>query len=195
MPRVTTNPQQKLQRGQWPQDTLNPPVLSNMPPVSSGNLLVRRESFAMAAKFLQVGYGIFQTVIQIPAYGDFWCRSIAGYSPVVAAGSLAGLQPFAYVQVTDTRTNYKFFEPHIAFPCLVGSGPQFTIPGLPAGLSTQTVFNGHATSDLPQPYCFTRNSSILISINRTNIGGSPGTVLMDFYFSFGGWLEYTNASG
>jgi hypothetical protein len=198
MARVTTDPLQKLEAGQWPQDTLHPPVQSGMPQIAHANLRLKREAFVVAAKLLQVNYGTYVTSVSIPPIGDFWCRGISAWCPtfVLAQADADLYQPYAQVQIADSRTGYQFFQPYIWFSMLVGVAPAFTVAGLNVFPDpSENVWNPQSSSDLTHSHCFTRNSNIVITVTRPLIAGFANPDFVDLYFRFNGWLEYANASG
>jgi len=184
-----------LNPGFWPQDGLHIPQQTGMPAVAAANIATKRDFFGMTLSFVAMGHGLFTTTEQVPAYGDFWCRSMSAFSPTAnGSDDPAIAQPFAEITLTDLKSGYNFFNPYVWFGFLSGVAPAETLGGNPGTDYNDPEFSGIPRSELPMSYCFTRNSVIQITARRVALAGEdPDPV--DLYFLLDGWLEYEYASG
>lgn len=183
----------------WPQDKLRIPGVDGggarfMPPVEVGNVEVaRQEAFTMSGR-INLGAaspagGVFNLTIPTDQDGDFWCDQM--YMIAWVTGSYFSVRaPPSTISISDLRT-----------------GRALTYPGpMPSNfLATLILFSDDAgfdpassplpdgfrsTSTLAQPFCFTRQGGIQISLNILQ-GYGPATTVD---IAFGGWKEYTYAS-
>lgn len=180
----------KLTPYDWPQDELEiPPGLGVMTQVEGNNSrVVRREGRTFSQSFdYPAGSVPFNATKVIPTDqdGDFWCQNIymAAFENSLGVLQQRPLLPYWSFLIRDVRTGN---------PLSVGGG-------IPASfLSVNQDFAGvpppggtRLTSTLAQPFCFTRNGGIEITI--IDPVGYPA---FDTWcqLAFGGWTEYAHAS-
>jgi|SRR5579862_1848145 len=177
----------------WPQDTFQIPaaMADMMPPTGRVNRdITQQESTILTQAFL--GYNpLANTVTQVikptDQDGDFWCDQIfvMGYNvsdglPNLGANTLG---------IADVRTGrsltFGAADPPLEFwrNSFIFGDPFPPVTGL-GGLPWPTLYRD--TGTLPQPFCFTRQGGIQITL--TNIGQEPA---IDLYIVFAGWKEYS----
>ncbi len=183
----------------WPQDTLRIPNAAGrfMPPIEKGNAdIARQEAFTMSGTFNLSGSSsvgqVRRIVIPTDQDGDFWCDQIY----LVNWGSTiyrSGFSPRALLNISDLRTGRsltypngvpaQFFMTLILFADDAGFDVAASPP--PDGF--------RSTATLPQPFCFTRQGGIVVTLTSLYNLPDPGsTGTTDI--SFGGWKEYTHAA-
>jgi len=180
----------------WPQDVLQiPQGYGELIDVNRLNVdLEHRLGFDCAQNFA-INFGqTVQSTIRVPQDGDFWCDGIAATLLDTATGA-----PFnrpTYLQVTDMNTGYNFFpQPHDA-----------VAPGIPVLMIDPTQVQVGALSSYPfnaaggnrdgfiQPYCFVRNTSILLTATMPTYGQVGGNNPCRMFVDLRGWTEYANAA-
>jgi len=182
----------------WPQDTLQIPNAAGrfMPPVEKGNVdIARQEAFTMSGSFVydrRVDGAELRLMIPTDQDGDFWVDQI--YMVTWWTNEYKSIFPSrGTLKIKDVRTgrslNYpdgiplNFLNTLVLFPDDAGFDPANSPP--PDGF--------RSTSTLPQPFCFTRQGGIDLTI--TWIGNSaPTGVVVTTDIAFGGWKEYTYAA-
>jgi hypothetical protein len=177
----------------WPQDKSKVPNGQGlMPRVDERNSFVsKREGCFYTQGDTFAGATAIRREYIIPTEpdGDFWCNGISAIA--VNQVSLDFDQvPGWKVQIEDLRTGWNLTFPFVrfgffqAFPASGVADANRPIPG-----SGSSPFK--ATSTLIQPFCFTRNGGIKLSIDTT------GVELVDaqaWQICFSGWKEYQYAS-
>lgn len=198
---MSESPWQATKPTLWPQDQLQVPLLGerSMPHVDRANAeYAERESFVMAAEYLQAGVAIaagqvIELFIQTDQDGDFWCDQIFctsfNHSIDYQNRAISGFT----IDISDARTGRmltypprscpaQFFNTLVLFSDDTGYDPSAN--PLPDGF--------RSTSTIPQPFCFTRQGGIQISLQAyAAISGAQRFL----YFAFSGWKEYRHASG
>lgn len=212
----------KLNPAKWPQDDLVVPRgLGSMPPIEFGNkAVVGAEFFSISADFTFLnGLAAITTQLQVlptPQDGDFWCDQISTISWATFAGQtvrqvvsyMDGMvtikdvrtgKPLIYSPLFNTPTNQGFLIPKNSLPIT------FFRKFPPSGVDGDLTYAGNNplptgfrdTGTMIQPFCFTRQGGIEVTMtNNNSTPGGTGSPL-DFVVTicFGGWKEYANASG
>lgn len=209
----------KLKPEIWPQDNLTVPKgIGSMPPVEYGNrAVVGAEFFAITSADFLLPHALAAQTVQMqvlptPQDGDFWCDQISAIS---WASNFAGQTrnvvsyPDAMVTIRDVRTGQSLiFTPLPAAGIFV---PKNSLPLTffrkfpPSGIEGDLAYAGSTpvptgfrdTGTMIEPFCFTRQGGIEISLTNNNspVGGFGSTVDFLVTICFGGWKEYANASG
>lgn len=181
----------------WPQDLLQiPSGIGLMPPISRSNADVARTEYAtFSADFTipnnAAAGAVFSTIIATDQDGDFWCDQIAVVAWCyigVATGSL--ILPAADLSVIDARTQRSLFYPSTVPIDIFRKFNTFTTGyagNWPGPASTRQ------TGTLIQPFCFTRQGGISVSLTLPNATTVP-TGSYNLTLMFSGWKEYGNAS-
>lgn len=191
-----------------------PPGFGGMPPVEGINRhLIGSEYFCLSSRFVfAAGTPAFTQVSDIlvtPQDGDFWCDQITcvSWEEDPAGNPDRDTQHFlaSMVTIRDNRTG----ESLIHNPPVAGQAIQFPADSVPINLfrklpqsgtengidydgSTPAPSGFRATGTLIQPYCFTRQGGISVSI--TTLFAVPALISFDVTLAFSGWKEYANAS-
>lgn len=201
----------------WPQDDLNVPSgFGGMPPINPGNLALGQEFFCLSglvtvAPATPAG-SIFGLTLATPQDGDFWCDAIGVVSwdaDTVTPGLVQDRQHFitAMVAFRDQRTGRDLaFNRGLSFGVGAGAIPPNSVPinlfrKLPqSGTEVDAAYSGdtpppsgfRTTGSLIQPFCFTRQGGVEITV--TTLAAAPAG--MTFFLNFGltGWKEYAHAS-
>lgn len=211
----------KLTPEKWPQDTLDVPRgLGSMPPIEYGNkAVVGAEFFATSADFTllhTLGAVTTQTVIiPTPQDGDFWVDQISAISWATFAGQTIRnviSYPDAMVTIKDIRTNESLINSPL-FNTPTNQGfliPKNSLPLLffrkfpPSGVEGDLTYAGNVplptgfrdTGTMIEPFCFTRQGGIEVTLTNNNSTPGGGASPVDFVVTicFAGWKEYANAS-
>jgi hypothetical protein len=169
----------------WPQDTLLVPRGNGqMPGVDTTNAVnVGREYFTYSGQTTgDIGAGESQIInIPIAKDGDFWMNSMIVDAYATGSNIHLNAMPNGDVQITDSLTRYRFFNPSIP---LGGMAREVNV----GVLNTATVF----INPIIEPYCFVRSSNILVDVALRTTQFVVGRVTL--FFAFSGWKEYANAS-
>jgi hypothetical protein len=202
----------------WPQDDYAiPDGLGGMPPVDGVNAVVtRREFFGLSQRFLfpdTVSAYQGQTVIlPTPQDGDFWCDQIAVVSWLAnpeGEGVTKDIQSFlaSMVGIVDVRTGLSpIYSPSFDVGVSGQLFPSNTVPinlfrKLPqSGTENSVAYDGttpppsgfRATWTLNQPWCFTRQGGVQLSV--TPLFDVPDDETFDVTIGFTGWKEFAHAS-
>lgn len=174
----------------WPQDKARVPAgVGGMPPIEYNNRARIEAEFCSFVGLIvipstAVQGNVFSTIIPTDQDGDFWCDEISMQVQSGLADAQSDLDaPGSYTSITDIRT-----------------GQLLTYPYIPTNIFKRLTFNlayvspspgfFRDTSTLIQPYCFTRQGGIAISV----VLKQPRGVIDQIYFCLSGWKEYANAS-
>jgi hypothetical protein len=200
----------------WPQDALAiPDGFGGMPPLEHDNrVVVGSEFFALSHRFdFPAGMAAHTTqraILATPQDGDFWCDQIASLSWEELAGEDRDRQAFlaSMLTIRDQRTGRSLiYNP--TFNTFNNQGTLFPPDAVPINLfrklpqsGTENSFDysgdtpppsGFRTSGmLIQPYCFTRQGGIEITL--TSLFAAPAVTGFEISVAFLGWKEYANAS-
>lgn len=203
----------------WPQDTLRvPDGQGGMPPINVVNAnQVRSEYFCLSAEFTLTpalaAHTTQSTILDTPQDGDFWVDQIAVVSWLSDPGGegvTKDIQSFlaSMITIRDNRTNRSLiYNP--PFNTFNNQGQLFPADAVPinlfrklpqSGAENSVAYDGstpapsgfRATQDLIQPYCFTRQGGISVSL--TTLFAVPAGFTYDISIGFSGWKEYANAS-
>lgn len=182
----------------WPQDTLQIPNAAGRftPPVEKGNIdVARQEAFTMSGTFTYTQFTEGQQVrLVIPTDqdGDFWADQMYCVAWATAAYK-SEFAPRGVLTISDLRTGrfltypdgipLQFFNTLILFADDAGFDVAASPP--PDGF--------RSTSTLPQPFCFTRQGGIVLTITWL-YNRPPDGVTGTLDFGFGGWKEYAYAA-
>lgn len=208
----------KISPYDWPQDALEiPDGFGGMPPIEAGNRVVTgSEYFCLSGQFLfpatTPAFSIRQAIMATPQDGDFWCDQICAVSWATdtAAGVLRDRQAFlaSVVTIKDQRTGRSLiYNP--SFNTFNNQGTLFPANSVPVNLFRKLPQSGtengadydgttpppsgfRTTGTLIQPYCFTRQGGIEVSV--TSLYAASATLSYDLTIAFSGWKEYANAS-
>lgn len=184
----------QLNPGTWPQDNLQTPQVPGMVSrLDRRNVAnTQREYFSLTGNVvLQIGSPTVPSSasfnMQVPAYGDFWMKSIALYVDTTGTNFTSAI-PLARLSLVDIRCSYSFFRPYIVAGALAGIAPDVAV-----GQSADVAlgYTPVARSDIPIPYCITRNNALQATITLVDIVNRVNT---HFYLICDGWLEYQYAS-
>ena len=208
----------RLQPMDWPQDALRvPDGFGSMPPVARNNVAIGNEFFALSATFDWPGSTAALTTrtsfLATPQDGDFVCteiKAVSWESNPAGLGVTKDAQAFlaAVMTIVDARTGRSLiYAPPFIAPGAVS--PTFPANSVPVNLfrtlpqsGTEVGFNYDGTTPVPsgfrttskldQPYIFTRQGGIEVSV--TNLFAAPVGIEFTLNLSFNGYKDYANAS-
>lgn len=211
-------PYTRINPAAWPQDALVVPNgFGSMPPVEAGNRGgIGSEYFCLSTRFQIAANSPAHTVrrdtIATPQDGDFWCDQICAVSwlALPGGGVVRNTQGFVASMVTmkDIRTaRHLVYSP--SFNTFSNQGQLFPANSIPLNLLRKLPQSGtedgadydgttpppsgfRTTATLIQPYCFTRQGGIEVSL--TTLYAMPAGTSADITIAFSGWKEYANAS-
>lgn len=163
----------------WPQDDLRvPDGQGGMPRVNEDNARrIERDFFVFSTIFRNPVLGASPSVVILPtpADGDFWCEQIR--IAYIDPGGTFTDNPAMLFKVRDIRSGNSLTNPSVRTNAF-----WFDVERLNA--------QGNGGGGLVQPYCFTRNGGIEITLqNDIYTAGA-----IDVFVSLIGWKEYQNAS-
>lgn len=187
-----------LRPATWPQNTLEIPKAgaAYMPPVQAENRqFARREAFTLSGSINiadPTGAGAALALfLQTPQDGDFWCDQI--YCTMFSGVPVTnGPPPPSLLQISDVRTGRQLCYPEgVSVEFLANDFAYQDKPVI--DYSTSPLPDGfRSTSTLPQPFCFTRQGGIQLTMTFLTTTAGLGALVADFAFS--GWKEYAHAS-
>lgn len=182
----------------WPQDALAiPGGIGAMPPVSRANReIARAEYAAFAANFTvpnnQAAGAIQSAIIPTDQDGDFWCDQIAAVSWVtIGVAQQLVAMVVANMSVVDARTGRSLFYPDSVPIDLFRKFSLYTPFNYSGREPNPSGFR--QTGTLMQPFCFTRQGAIQLSL-AFPIATTAPTGSYDLTVMFSGWKEYAHAS-
>lgn len=161
-----------------------------MPPIEYNNATrTEAEFFSLYGElffpqFSDVGFTV-SAIIPTPQDGDFWADQVSVITTNSVQPGVEGTTLFSTTEISDIRTGKALTYPGVqtALFSKFVKGPTASSP-----LPSPSFFR--ATGTLMQPYCFTRQGGIKITVVLTAQVGQDTRLSINF----AGWKEYANAS-
>lgn len=209
---MTFTPTKILKAPNWPQDINNVPSGgSGMPPINEDNAnYIEREAFTYSTTFTfppNTPWGTMQTqILATDQDGDFWCEQIfvAGRGTRPGNAEFLFLAP-TFISLQDVRSGRYLTYNGAQQSASAANFPQSVPTELFRNLIDATTsgydprnylpVNGfRPTGTLIQPFCFTRQGGIGITLQFNMNGTAYPTYTWVIDIAFSGWKEYTHAA-
>lgn len=199
---MSESPWQPIRPTSWPQDELQVPRAGRgqMPHIERANYERVGREFAQYSTTFNFAGAItagqeFNLFIQTEMDGDFWCDQIfaTGWNTSIAPASQNKPLVGPTIDISDARTGKYLTYPRRSVPLLFfGSLVLFSDDAGYDNSSNPLPDGFRSTATIPQPFCFTRQGGINITLGYPD-AVNAGNRLIDIAFS--GWKEYRHASG
>ena len=183
----------------WPQNTLEVPGAgaAYMPPIQLENAqFAEREAFifygSISIPDATPTATVFNLFIATDQDGDFWCDQIY-LTTFTGVPLVNGPPPPSLLRITDARTARQLCYPEGVSTEFLAN--RFSFQDKPViDYSRAPLPDGfRSTATLPQPFCFTRQGGIEITLTMLSSTVGAG-VAQTVDMAFSGWKEYANAS-
>lgn len=182
---------------EWPQDQLQVPTasVSQMPPTGRANKqLIRQEATVLTMDFpqtvqfpLQTDGVIRQFVLPTDQDGDFWCDQIF-IQLMAGPASQFVVFPSGTLGFADLRTGRSLTFGNTDPPLAFWYNSFVSDPNLVIASGSQPLpFGFRNTGTLPQPFCFTRQGGVIVSLAVQPFAQA----FPIFQIVMSGWKEYS----